>query len=118
MSERKDRLVTFRVTEEQRKAMVMSAHDFGASLTEVVLHATYERLQEGHLWRAKRAQLLLDELEPGERYDMVMGWLREHLDRGEYFQAQARAVIESAETIKAIEGMENYRAFMAETITA
>jgi hypothetical protein len=112
----RDSSIRFRVSTEQRKMMITSAHMIGASLTEVCLYSMWGRFRDTHLNYAKRFQLMLDDLSAGEAYDECQKLLRIQLDRAEYFQGQIEGLEGSHEMFMEIEGLTAYRDLLREEV--
>ncbi|MDP6053366.1 MAG: hypothetical protein QF879_13560 [Candidatus Latescibacteria bacterium] len=114
----KDDALNIRISSENKKRLTIAAHDCGRSLAGVVLYSTNMYFAMHCIDMAKRFQKVRDAMKPGGERDKIQEIINETLAEGEYFTQEFRAVQESSEMLKEIEGIENYRDLMRSTVAA
>ena len=114
----KNNAFTLRISDENKTALTIAAHEFGTSVTQAILFSVNQYFVKLYIAECKRRQTRIEAMTDGEQKEAKRAELRTILDKAEYLSSQRTANEEAAEVYKEIEALETYRDFLRETVNA
>jgi|GEM_PF-5260613 hypothetical protein len=114
----KSNTFTLRLSDKNKRALNLAAHEFGTTLTQAVLFSVNQHFVKLYIEECKRRQTRMNAMVDGEQKEAERVELCEILDKAEYLSSQRTASEKATDVYKEIEALETYRDFLRETVTA